>query len=62
MPVNMDDFKLNFATLMATLECSKEEKTADTEIDEVQAKESPQAKMTRTRPFISFVRQNLEEE
>ena len=44
MPVNMDDFKLNFATLMATLECSKEEKTADAEIDEVQAKESPQAK------------------
>ena len=44
MPVNMDDFKLNFATLMATLECAKEEKTADAEIDEVPAKEVPQAK------------------
>ena len=44
MPVNMDDFKLNFATLMATLECAKEEKTADAEIDEVPAKGVPQAK------------------
>lgn len=44
MPVNMDDFKLNFATLMATLECAKEEKTADAEIDEDPAKEAPQVK------------------
>ena len=44
MPVNMDDFKLNFATLMVTLECAKEEKTADAEIDEVPAKGVPQAK------------------
>ena len=44
MPVNMDDFKMNFATLMATLECAKEEKTADVEIEEIPAKETPQAK------------------
>ena len=54
MPVNMDEFKMGFATLMATLECAKEEQTVDSISEEVPTKDTPQAKSVENETVHIF--------
>ena len=43
MPINMDEFKMKFATLMAALECAKEEQAIDSASEEALTKDTLQA-------------------
>lgn len=54
IPVHMDEFKMDFATLMATLECAKEEKTTDFLSEEVSAKDNLQTKKYKNDTVHTF--------
>ena len=54
MPVNMDEFKMKFATLMATLEFAKEDEPTGSVSEEGPTKDTPQAKAVENETVHIF--------
>ena len=59
IPVNMGEFKMDFATLIATLECAKEEKVADSISEEVPSKDTANEKADENHTVHAFRSTNL---